>query len=335
MNWFSKKKVDILAIGDVTTDTFIRLKDASVHCNINDSTCTISMPWGAKIPYEFAKDLSGVGNAANAAVSSARLGLTTAFLSCTGSDLNGDNCISVLKKEHIITDHVTKFEGPSNQDFVLWYETERTILIKHEPGVYVLPKNLEVPRYVYLSSVGDPSGTFHTSLAEWLVKHPEITFAFQPGRELAKGFDPYKALYERANICVVNKQEAEGLLKRGNTPIQELLQGLRALGPKLVFITDGPKGAYSYDGNEMLYLPMYPDPKPPLERTGAGDAFASTLVSALALGKSFKEAFMWGPINSMNVVQYIGAQEGLLSREQLELYLQNAPSEYQLTKLSS
>jgi hypothetical protein len=32
----------------------------------------------------------------------------------------------------------------------------------------------------------------------------------------------------------------------------------------------------------------------------------------------------------MSVVQAIGAQEGLLTREQLETYLHNAPAEYKL-----
>lgn len=329
--WFSKKQIDLLAIGDVTTDTFIRLKDASVHCDINSDTCTISMPWGAKIPYEFAKDISGVGNAANAAVSSARLGLTTAFLSYTGKDASGDTCVSVLKKENIITDRIIRSNDASNHDFVLWYETERTILIKHEPFHYTLPKDLEIPRYVYLSSVGDSNNTFHTELAVWLKEHPEVTFAFQPGRELAKGFDAYKLLYECSHICIMNKQEAEGLLGLENTELPKLLQELHSRGPKLVIITDGPKGLYSFDGTKILHVPMYPDPKPPVDRTGAGDACSSTIVAALQLGIPLETALLWGPINSMSVVQYIGAQEGLLSREKIEEYLKNAPEDYKVT----
>ena len=33
-------------------------------------------------------------------------------------------------------------------------------------------------------------------------------------------------------------------------------------------------------------MPIYPDPIPPYERTGAGDSFASAFISALALGKT-------------------------------------------------
>jgi ribokinase len=87
-----------------------------------------------------------------------------------------------------------------------------------------------------------------------------------------------------------------------------------------------------YDGNDTWYMPPYPDIQPPYERTGAGDAFASTFISALALGKTPREALLWAPINSMSVVQKIGAQEGLLSRDVLEKLLANASTNYKVVK---
>ncbi len=108
---------------------------------------------------------------------------------------------------------------------------------------------------------------------------------------------------------------------------------MRERGPQIAVVTDGPRGAYAFDGEAVWFAPPYPDPAPPYERTGAGDAFASTFTSALALGKSVDEALMWGPINSMSVVQKIGAQEGLLPREQLEEFLSNAPEDYRPQKV--
>jgi sugar/nucleoside kinase (ribokinase family) len=104
-------------------------------------------------------------------------------------------------------------------------------------------------------------------------------------------------------------------------------------GPKVCILTNGMEGAYAFDGSTAYRIPTYKDPKPPFERTGAGDAFASTIVSALVLGKPLNEALMWGPVNSMSVVQYIGAQRGLLSRKMLEDYLKMAPLEYHITPL--
>jgi ribokinase len=78
----------------------------------------------------------------------------------------------------------------------------------------------------------------------------------------------------------------------------------------------------------MVQIPNYPDPAPPLDRTGAGDAFASTIVAALAQGESIETALSWAPINSMSVVQKLGAQAGLLERKEVEKYLAEAPEWY-------
>jgi ribokinase len=79
-------------------------------------------------------------------------------------------------------------------------------------------------------------------------------------------------------------------------------------------------------------MPLYPDPAPPVDRTGAGDAFASTFVAALAKGLSLEDALRWGPINSMSVVQKVGAQAGLVTEQELHAYLQHAPDNYKPEK---
>lgn len=325
-----------LAVGDVTTDTFIRLKDAEVHCDLNNESCTISMSWGDKIPYEFATDIRAVGNAANAAVTAARFGLTTGLLSATGTDTSGEANIAALKENGINTDLVSHHESmPSNHDFVLWYGTERTILIKHSPFPYHIPVERTPPPFVYLSSLGDESGKSHATLLTWLSSNPDTKFIFQPGHELSMPKDLTQPLYQAAYLCICNKEEAEGILGlSAGTEITELLTKLRAFGPKIAIITDGPNGAFADDGSHQYSVPLYPDPKPPYDRTGAGDAFASAVSAALALGKPLDEALLWGPINSMAVVQKIGAQEGILHRDELEKLLSEAPADYKLTVLA-
>ena len=115
--------------------------------------------------------------------------------------------------------------------------------------------------------------------------------------------------------------------------MKKLLEMIRGLGPKTVFITDGPKGAYVYDGADARFMPPYPDPSPPFERTGAGDAFASTVTAALALGKTLDEALRWALVNSASVVQDIGAQRGLLNQAQIEEWLKKAPADYKPRKI--
>jgi sugar/nucleoside kinase (ribokinase family) len=148
------------------------------------------------------------------------------------------------------------------------------------------------------------------------------------------GFAKLRELYQHTEIFFCNVEEAQRMLSTEEKNVGKLLRLMREEGPKTIVITDGPRGAYAYDGSEAWFMPPYPDPKPPYERTGAGDAFASTLTSALALGKSLDEALMWGPINSMSVVQEVGAQKGLLKRGDLENYLAHAPANYKPQKIT-
>lgn len=75
-------------------------------------------------------------------------------------------------------------------------------------------------------------------------------------------------------------------------------------------------------------MPLYPDPAPPVERTGAGDAFTSTFVAAIMKGNTVEGALQWAPITSMNVVQHVGAQAGLLTEKELSDLLVKAPDWY-------
>lgn len=324
--------MDFIAIGDTVVDEFIKLKEAHVSCDINHEDCTISMKWGDKIPYDSSEMIYAVGNAANAAVAAARLGLTTAFVSNVGKDRFGEETLATFKREDVDTKYIVMNDGtPTNHHYVLMYEAERTILIRHEKYPYLLPEGFEAPKWVYLSSLSEHTEDFHTEIASWIQNHPETKLAFQPGTfQIRMDKEKLAPLYAVSEFFACNKEEAEYILGQGSTDIKELLLNMHALGPKIVLITDGPNGAYAYDGTEMLSVPMYPDPSPPVSRTGAGDAMTATVVVALALGHSLREALLWGPINSMSVVQKIGAQRGLLSRKELEKFLANAPGSYRV-----
>lgn len=291
------------------------------------------MKFGDKIPFESATVISAVGNSANAAVSASRLGLSSALISDVGGDRYGAECISALKADGVSTKYVTTHKGmETNYHYVLWYGDERTILVKHQDYKRTLP-SLSNPRWLYLSSLGSNSYDYHLALVEWLKKNPEVKLAFQPGTFQISLGDKLEDVYRRTDLFFCNKEEAQRILGSAETDAKKLMDMLRAMGPKTVILTDGPRGAYAYDGTTAYFMPLYPDPKPPYERTGAGDAYASTLTVALAKGKTLEEALMWAPINSASVVQDIGAQRGLLTEKQLLEWLAKAPADYKPRKI--
>lgn len=323
-----------IAIGDVVTDAFIRLKEASVHCDVNNDRCTISMAFGDKIPFESVEVVHAVGNSANASVAASRLGLSSALIANLGDDENGKECLKSLNNDNVNTEFISVQTGKkTNYHYVLWYEDDRTILVNHESFDYSLP-HIGEPKWLYLSSLGKDTREYHKEIAAYVKAHPNISLAFQPGTfQMKLGTEELKDIYEHSTIFFCNVEEAERILKIDTLGIEELMKRMRELGPKIVVITDGPKGAYAYDGNDMWFIPPYPDEAPPFERTGAGDAFASTTVAALALGKDLPTALMWGAINSMSVVQQVGAQKGLLTQEKIEEYMKNAPTNFKAKKL--
>ena len=331
-----KKEYDFVAIGDTVTDAFIRIKEASVSCDLNREKCKLCLAFGDKVPYESVEIIKAVGNSANAAVSACRLGLTTALVSNLGDDENGKDCLSTLERNGINIEFMKiNHNKDTNYHYVLWYEDERTILVKHQEYNYSLP-DFGNPKWVYLSSLAPNTLEYHNEIAQYLKSHPDIKLAFQPGTfQMKLGVEKLEGIDNRSEVFFCNVEEAKrmlGILE--DVKIQDLLKEMTKIGPKIIVITDGPKGAYAYDGTEMWFMPTYPDPKPPFERTGAGDAFASTFVSALALGLSIPEALSWGPINSMSVVQFVGARRGLLDRQTLERYLKEAPESYKAEKLN-
>jgi ribokinase len=329
-----QEEFDFIAIGDITTDAFIRIKQASVLYDPKNHEEELCLTNGSKIPYESLTLCPAVGNSPNAAVSAARLGLRSGLVANLGSDEFGKQDIESLKRNGVDTRFVHMHEGKkSNYHFVLWHNAERTILIKHEEYPYVFP-DVGNPKWFYFSSVGEKSLDYHTQITGYLKSHPSIKLAFQPGTfQMKFGYDTLKDIYLQTEVFFCNKEEAQYILGTEEQDAAKLARMMHERGPRIAVITDGPKGAYAYENNAVWFMPPYPDAVPPYERTGAGDAFASTFISALALGKSVDEALMWGPINSMSVVQKIGAQEGLLTRPALEEYLKNAPADYQPKKL--
>lgn len=329
-------QIDILGVGDIVTDAFIELEDAWIEEDNPQKNKELCMRFGDKIPYKDVVVVRAAGNSPNATVCAHRLGLKSALVTDVGDDEQGKEKIEALEEESINTEFVRIHESQkSNYNYILRFKEERTILVKHHEYEYSFPQIDTAPRYLYLSSLSRNSLPYHKEIALYLEKHPETKLVLQPGTfQMKLGYEKISELYKLAELFFCNKQEAQKILKTDEPSIKKLIIDLHALGPKIVVITDGPEGAYAYDGSEMWHGPMYPDPKPPVDRTGAGDSFSSTFTSALALEKTIPEALSWGPINSMSVVQHIGAQKGLLTREKLEKLLEEAPEDYKPEKIN-
>lgn len=328
----AQKQLDVLSVGDVVIDAFIKLLDDEEKLVKDGDGFDLAIPFGTKIPFDHADVVPAVGNASNASVAFARLGLKSGLVSNIGNDDNGRQILARLAEEKVDDRFVHINPGKkSNYHYVLWYKDDRTILIKHEEYDYHWPRFriIDIPGWVYFSSISEHAMDYHDEIAAWLEAHPTVKLAFQPGTfQIEAGTKRLKKIYEHSEVLAVNREEATEISHGDHHDIHDLFEKLHALGPKIVVISDGHAGAYASDGTECYKMPIYPDPKPPYDRTGAGDAFTSTFVAALAKGADIQSALLWAPVNSMSVVQKVGAQAGLLSEKELEKYLREAPNWY-------
>lgn len=331
--------LDVLSVGDTVIDDFIRLADETAHTeDTGEGSATLTMPFGQKIPFESSTVLYGVGNAANASVNFAKLGLKSGLVTHLGNDERGREVLRTLHEKGVETCFVKlQSNKHTNYHYVLWYKEDRTILINHENYEYHWPHlhGQEVPKWLYFSSVAETAIAYHDEITAWLKQNPTVKLAFQPGTfQIKLGTERLKDLYEHTELVALNREEAVQVTGGDYHNVPELLDKMHALGPKIVLITDGPSGSYVSADGAKYFMPIYPDPAPPKERTGCGDSYTSTFVAALMKGYPIEGALQLAPITPTNVVQHIGAQEGLLSETELKEWLERAPQDYKPERIA-
>ncbi|HUZ09047.1 MAG TPA: carbohydrate kinase family protein [Acidimicrobiales bacterium] len=323
-------RFDVLCVGDVASDLYVPLPEDRVRIRSDGEGQWLELPFGGKVPFDRPTIVEAGGNAANAAVACARLGLRTALASFLGADHLGLEILAAMHAEGIDTSLVRlDMHAPTNRHFVLWVGHERTILVRHEDYDYRWARlgPSELPAWLYLTSVGRNADAYQDEIADWLDEYPSVDFAFEPGtHQIERGVLGLERLYRRASLLVCNFEEAATIC--GLDPASDadtLLSGLLDLGPRRIVITNSVSGAYATDGATRYEVPIYPDAEPIVDRTGAGDAFAATLVAFLAQGMSLEEGLLRAPVNSMSVVHGIGPQARLLRPDQLDALLHPVP----------
>ncbi len=311
---------DLVSIGDSTIDTFISIHDATVEYGVNSREGKICIPYGAKIPVD--KIAYGVaGNAANVAVGAARLGLKTAIYTNLGEDDQGTRIREAFEKEGVDTRFVkTDHSKKTNLSVVLTFQGERTIFVYHQDWFYSLP-DIGSASWIYLTSMAETfTGSNIMDEIYHFVTKTRTKLAFGPGTyQLKADVRRYPKILEACEILIVNLEEAREILEINESvaiEVKDLLSKLLMLGPKRVVITDGAHGSYATDGQNNLKIGIIPVEV--VEKTGAGDAYTSGLLSALVRGQTLAEAMVWGTINATFEIQHVGTQIGILKLADLE-----------------
>jgi ribokinase len=300
------KSFDIISFGSAVIDVF-------VHTDVHEKGNKMCYDVGSKILITDLKfDIGGGGT--NTAVAFSRLGFLTGCICNVGDDENGRRILNLLKKENV------KFLGKIDKNGMTGYSVildshggDRTILTYKGVNNQVKSSELNLKniktKWLYYSALLEESFETQKKLAKKLVSSG-TKLAFNPSSYIINNLDIGDIL-KITNVLILNKEEAEALCKRygksGHNPLEELHE----LGSKIIVITNKDNPVLCFDGIKRYSIQPHKNIKV-VERTGAGDAFASGFVAGCIVGWDIEKCLELGVRESESVVQYFGAKNNLL-----------------------
>ena len=301
----------ISAIGKATQDVFLKSDEFSPQ--MEGKVAYTHLPLGVKMEVEDIVFATG-GNASNVAVTLARQGLHSSYMWTLGYDPASETVLRDLDSEGVDTSHVVRRDkyraGYSN--ILIATDGERTIL--NNKGVSTDAHDVDID----LDAIADVDWVYPTSLAlggidllRIIVDRADeagVKVMLNPaGPELAEP-SKLKALLSSVEVLCVNKEEMQMLVD--GESLEELVRHALHYVP-VTIVSDGPRGVIASDGKTIVTAGMYED-VPVVDRTGAGDAFASGFLSQWAAGKSLRDSVLFASANSTSVVTQFGAKAGIL-----------------------
>lgn len=306
----NRGEIKILSIGAAVQDVFLQGKIFTPKKEGREFVEEFEL--GSK------NDIDGVvfstgGGATNAAVTFARHGLHSMFMGKIGRDFAGMAVLDDLHKDEIDTSLVTHLQdvGTGYSCLLLAPNGERTILTYRGASCHLDIKTHDFHDvkvdWILVTSMAGNFEALETIFDYAEKKH--IKIAMIPGKDELREPKKFRKFIPRLTVLTANKEELSMIY--GDKSLQDLVIAANK-DVHYVVCTDGPKGAVAADRWHIVTAGMYED-VPVIDRSGAGDAFASGFIAMIATGQSLENAVTFASANSTSVVGKIGAKTGILS----------------------
>lgn len=306
--------MNVLVLGTSVIDLFLTINDK--HYTSHNTHVSFSL--GDKIPVRTQKLAVG-GNGANVAVGLARLEIPSILYTYLGDDILSSEIRQTLTHEgvELFGDAAQGENSPLH--FIFNFKGDRIIFsdytVKNYTFSYPYPL---MPSFAYLTSVGKEWENAYSGFLDFVLKN-NIPYAFSPGsRQLENINQVFMKALKNSSLLCMNKEEVMLVVKalgKDTDDIQKMLRALASYGPKLISVTDGKHGAYCLDETNTIYsIEPFDDRKNVIQKTGAGDAYATGFVASHLLGNPTQDSMKWGALNAHSVMEHLGAQDGLLKR---------------------
>ena len=290
------KKIDLLAIGHTAHDYIIRVPEFP---KANFSAPITNM-----------KTFNG-GAAANVACVGAKLGLKTSLVSAVGGDFKKTEYFEHMENLGIDIESLIIVPGEATPTaFVLTDDNEDQICYFYWGAAREFAES-KVPTSVINDAeaihlaTGDPN--FNWKCSEE-AKNEDLLVSFDPGQDLGM-YDTKKLkdVIENTTILFGNHHEIERILNA----LEVDLDGLRALGPKIIVKTCGANGSEIYSNEEKIKINAIK--REAVDPTGAGDSYRAGFLSRFLNGESLEESAKFASSVSSFIVEHQGCQTNMPS----------------------
>ncbi len=340
---------DIITIGTATRDVFLTspffkvLRDKKHLGKIGFATGEAQcFALGGKI--EISKPILATGGGAtNTAVTFSRQKFRAAALIKIGEDSAGKDILDELKREKITVFNMGKSDflkevglpkkgnGTAYSTVLLASGGERTILVYR--GASEDLKEKEIPfaelksKWVYISPGKIPFETIK-KIIDYFYKNKTL-IVFNPSKHyIEMGSKKIKPLLEKTKVAIFNREEASYLTGIDYHKEKEIFKKLDEAVDGIAVMTDGENGVLVSDCCNIYKASIFGEQKV-IDRTGAGDAFASGFVAGLMRKQeeckkglcavdNIEYAIRLGSANATSVIEQIGAKAGILTKAEFE-----------------
>lgn len=306
-------RYDVLTVGSAVMDNFMQIEDKLSSIQLGD-----------KVLVKSQESHSG-GGATNSAAALSKFGLKVKMLAKLGKDHQAEFILNEMKQYKVKNICLSRSNKPTNTSTLVSSNKDSDRIIfaykgaSQDLSINDIKRTKLNTKWIYLASLMGKS--FNT--AKWLVEHAKrknINVLFNPSLYLAKkGKIFLKPILKNTNILVLNKHEAQSLLKTNSSSFSFLLKSLNKLGPKTVVITYGNKPYYALNENKIHKI--YPPKIKPIHTAGAGDAFTSALLAGIIKKYLFEDSLKLGQANASSLIQSLGTKKGLLNESQAKKFI--------------
>ena len=265
------------------------------------------------------------GKAANQAVAIAKLGTNVSLVGQVGDDSFGQSLIKSLQTAGVNTAGITINPHTYSGIASIVVDRHGANTIACAAGANNLVRDQELEQFgklltkakIVLLELGIPIATVLKAARE--AKAHDCSIILDPAPVIS---NLPEELYSLVDIITPNEIEASqlvGFTVDGVTTARQAALFLHQMGIKNVIITLGSQGSLCSNETESFWVK--PIVVSVVDTVAAGDAFNGALATALASGKSLKEAVLWATVGGALAVTKNGAQSSLPDRDSFQKLL--------------